>query len=240
MWISDSEKKVGQGWGHEEGSAELKDETAGETDAKAEAGAPAEGAWGAEANADAWGAPTEGAAAGDAAAAEGRPRREPEEEDNTLTLDEYLKQKKEAELELVPKLEARKANEGDDSIWKDAIAVTKKDEEEDDYFVGKVLSTDISYLHISLTLTILRPRRHPRLVLRRRRRSSSRSMLASNVLSAAAVVAVVVIEATDLAAAGVVAVEAVVRTATPAALLSTSTTRRLSPPWLKEHHQQLS
>ena len=65
-------------------------------------------------------------------------------------------------------------------------------------------------------------------------------MLASNVLSAAAVVAVVVIEATDLAAAGVVAVEAVERTATPAALLSTSTTRRLSPPWLKEHHQQLS
>lgn len=134
---TDSEKKVGQGWGHEEGTAELKDETAGETDAKAEAGAPAENAWGAETNADAWDAPTEGAAAADAAATEGRPRREPEEEDNTLTLDEYLKQKKEAELELVPKLEARKANEGDDSIWKDAIAVTKKDEEEDAYFVGK-------------------------------------------------------------------------------------------------------
>ncbi|KAI0094660.1 hypothetical protein BDY19DRAFT_901792 [Irpex rosettiformis] len=138
---TDSEKKVGQGWGHEEGSAELKDETAGETDAKVEAGAPAEGGWGAETSTDAWGAPTEGAATGEAAAddkADGRPRREPEEEDNTLTLEEYLKQKK--ELELVPKLETRKANEGDDSIWKDAIAVTKKDDDEDAYFVGKTKS----------------------------------------------------------------------------------------------------
>lgn len=135
---SDSEKKVGQGWGHEEGNAELKDETAGETDAKAEVGAPAEGAWGADTTAD-WGAPNPDAAAADAPAddkAEGRPHREVEEEDNTLTLEEYLKQKK--DLELVPKLETRKANEGDESIWKDAVPVTKKDEEEDAYFVGKV------------------------------------------------------------------------------------------------------
>lgn len=65
-------------------------------------------------------------------------------------------------------------------------------------------------------------------------------MPASNALSAVAVVAVAVIEATDLAAAGVVVAEAVVPTATPAALLSTSTIRQLSPPWLKEHHQQLN
>jgi hypothetical protein len=144
-WLcSDSEKKIGQGWGHEEGDAELKAETAAETDAKAEA---TEG-WGAAAPADAWGdAPAEAPAA-DAAPEErderSRREREPEEEDNTLTLGEYLKQQKEKELEIVPKLETRKANEGDDSIWKDAVAVGKKDEDEDAYFVGKVMLTSIA------------------------------------------------------------------------------------------------
>ena len=38
----------------------------------------------------------------------------------------------------MPELEARKANEGDDTIWKDAVVVAKKDEEEGAYFVGKV------------------------------------------------------------------------------------------------------
>lgn len=38
-------------------------------------------------------------------------------------------------------METRKANEGDDSIWKDAVAVTKKAEDEDSYFVGKVRYT---------------------------------------------------------------------------------------------------
>lgn len=38
----------------------------------------------------------------------------------------------------MPKLETRKANEGDDSIWKDAVAVSKKDEEAAAYFIGKV------------------------------------------------------------------------------------------------------
>ncbi|KAI0348006.1 hypothetical protein BDW22DRAFT_1350134 [Trametopsis cervina] len=143
---TDTEKKVNQGWGAEEGNAELKAETAGETDAQVEAGATAtaeEAGWGAPAATDdAWAAPVETTAAADAAAdekPEGRPRRErePEEEDNTLTLEEYQKQQKEKELELVPKLEARKANEGDDSIWKDAVVVSKKDEEDTAYFVGK-------------------------------------------------------------------------------------------------------
>jgi plasminogen activator inhibitor 1 RNA-binding protein len=63
--------------------------------------------------------------------------REPEEEDNTLTLSQYLAQKK--EIEGVPKLDARKANEGvDDNIWKDVVPL-KKDEEGNSYFVGKVI-----------------------------------------------------------------------------------------------------
>lgn len=142
---SDTDKKVNQGWGADEGTAELQAETAGETDAQVEAtGTTTEAGWGGEAaDADAWGTPAEGAAAtGETAAteekAEGRPRREVEEEDNTLTLEEYLKQQKEKELEVVPKLETRKANEGDDSIWKDAVPLSKKDEEDAAYFVGKV------------------------------------------------------------------------------------------------------
>lgn len=138
---SDSEKKVHQGWGGDEGNAELKAETAAETDAQAEAANPAAEGWGPEApSADAWAAPAEGAEAAAPAEgekAEGR-RRVEEEEDNTLTLDEYLKQQSEKQLEIIPQLETRKANEGDDSIWKDAVAVTKKNEEEDAYFVGKV------------------------------------------------------------------------------------------------------
>ncbi len=239
---SDSEKKVGQGWGHEEGNAELKDETAGETDAKAEAGAPAEGAWGAETTAD-WGAPaTDAAAAGDAAAddkAEGRPRREVEEEDNTLTLEEYLKQKK--DLELVPKLETRKANEGDDSIWKDAIPVTKKDEEEDAYFVGKVGSELYVLISAHTNYRINSPSLRLRLAPRRMRRSSLRSMLASSAPSVAAVVVAAVTGATGpLAVSEAVVAEVVVQTATLAAPPSTSMTRRLSPLWLKEHLQHPS
>ncbi|KAJ3472301.1 hypothetical protein NLI96_g13373 [Meripilus lineatus] len=97
--------------------------------------------------AETWGAageaanPEEGAAPAAAEgdkAGEGRRReREPEEEDNTLTLDQYFKQQK--ELDIVPKLETRKANEGDDSIFKGATLVTKKDEDEDAYFIGKVM-----------------------------------------------------------------------------------------------------
>ncbi|EPT04288.1 hypothetical protein FOMPIDRAFT_1021960 [Fomitopsis schrenkii] len=150
----DSEKKVSQGWGADEGEAELKAETAGEGDAAADAlntsadasgwGAPAAdaGDWDAPAasGADEWAVPTTEAtpAAEEEKPAEGRRGRdrEPEEEDNTLTLDEYLKQQKEKELAAIPKLEPRKANEGDDSIWKDAVLVSKKDEDESAYFVG--------------------------------------------------------------------------------------------------------
>lgn len=118
----------------------MKAETAAETDAQAEA-TPAADGWGEPAGADVWAAPIEGAEAAAPAEgekAEGRPPRREEEEDNTLTLDEYLTKQKEKELDIIPKLEARKANEGDDSIWKDAVVVSKKTEEDDAYFVGKV------------------------------------------------------------------------------------------------------
>ena len=50
-----------------------------------------------------------------------------------MTLDEY--RKKQGGLDIVPKLEGRKV---DDSAFKGAVVVTKKDEEETAYFVGKV------------------------------------------------------------------------------------------------------
>ncbi|KAJ7631043.1 hypothetical protein FB45DRAFT_1058931 [Roridomyces roridus] len=145
----DTEKRVNQGWGAEEGNAELKAEEAAIVDASVEAAPGTDAAeWGAPAGGDAdWSAPaaTEGDAAAPAAAAEGgaqggRPRRErePEEEDNTLTLEQYLAQQKEKESTVVPKLEGvRKANEGaDGDIWKGAVAL-EKGAEEDAYFVGK-------------------------------------------------------------------------------------------------------
>ncbi|THH34071.1 hypothetical protein EUX98_g58 [Antrodiella citrinella] len=158
---TDSDKKVHQGWGGDEGGSELKAEDAGAADAVVDATAadawgtaatePAVDAWGTGETPAAEGETAAAAAEGDKPAAEGRrgrnrdernrDEREPEEEDNTLTLEQYIKQQKEKDLDLVPKLETRKANEGDDSIWKDAVAITKKDEDEDAYFVGKAKTT---------------------------------------------------------------------------------------------------
>lgn len=145
---TDTEKRVNSGWGAEEGRTELNAEESGAADATAAVqdtaadagndwGAPAADSWGAPA-ADSWGAP---AAEGGEAPKEGedkperRPREE-EEEDNTMTLSEYLAKKKASEA--VPaKLEGRAANEGADStLWKDAIQL-QRDEDEDNYFVGK-------------------------------------------------------------------------------------------------------
>lgn len=130
---TDSDKKVHQGWGGDEGNSELKAETGAATDAAAETNE-----WDAPNEASGWDAPpAEGAAAATEGAptgekAEARKPREPEEEDNTLTLDEY--RKKLAGLDIVPKLEGRKV---DESAPKGAVLVTKKDEDEAAYFVGK-------------------------------------------------------------------------------------------------------
>ena len=161
---SDSDKKIHQGWGGDDGIAELKTEQAATVDATVESGAndwnagpaPEAADWagtGADTSADPWAAPAAAvdswAASNDPVAAapaadtdkpEGRPRRErePEEEDNTLTLSQYLAQQKEKDLG-IPKLEnTRKANEGaSDDLWKDVVPL-QKNEEEDAYFVGKV------------------------------------------------------------------------------------------------------
>ncbi|KAI0335316.1 hypothetical protein GY45DRAFT_1317252 [Cubamyces sp. BRFM 1775] len=132
---TDSEKKIHQGWGGDEPVSELNAEAAAATDAAAE-----KSEWtNPTGEGDAWAAsaetPAEGAAAS-AEKAEGRKPREPEEEDNTLTLDEYLKKKQ--ALDIVPKLEARKV---DDADLKNAVIITKKDEDEDAYFVGKTKSS---------------------------------------------------------------------------------------------------
>ncbi len=164
MGCRDSEKKVHQGWGGDDGNSELKVEAAAETDAQVESfgAVPSTEGWGPEPTSESWAPAADattaenGAPAAEGEKPEGRQRRErePEEEDNTLTLEEYLKQQKEKELEVVPQLETRKANEGDDSIWKDAVAVTKKDEEESAYFVGKVGLNLWSYvLHSAYYIT---------------------------------------------------------------------------------------
>ncbi|KAJ3985644.1 hypothetical protein F5890DRAFT_1409006 [Lentinula detonsa] len=148
---TDSDKKIHQGWGGDEGKSELQVENAATVDAAAEQtegwGAPSGDAsgWGATAgDTSAWDAP-----AGDAAPAavtEDKPeresrRREEEEEDNTLTLEQYLAQKKEKDASILPdKPQARQANEGaDGDIWKDAVAI-QKGGDEDAYFVGKKTS----------------------------------------------------------------------------------------------------
>jgi len=153
---TDSDKKVHQGWGGDEGGAELKAEEAGTTDAQAEGVVNSTDDWGASAPTDNWAAPVAddwGApppAEGDnAPAVEGekgddsrKPReREIEEEDNTISYEQYLAQLKDNVTTSVPKLEGvREANEGADDVWGD-IVERKKDEEGEAYFVGKSKST---------------------------------------------------------------------------------------------------
>lgn len=131
----DTEKRVNSGWGAEEGRTELAAEQSGAADATADAaanewGAPASNEWGAPAEGDAEAKPAEGEEQG-----ERRPREE-EEEDNTMTLSEYLAKKKASDV--VPaKPEARAANEGaDNSLWKDTVQL-QRDSDEENYFIGK-------------------------------------------------------------------------------------------------------
>jgi plasminogen activator inhibitor 1 RNA-binding protein len=175
---SDSEKRVHQGWGGDDGNRELQNEEQAVADATAETttlapgddwtgAAPPTGTddWAGAGTTDdaAWGAPIEGAAAPAAettepAKAEGgeyrRRRRddEPEEDDNTLTLDQYLAKKKESESSLLPKLEGPRKVEGDDKLWKNAVPVNKP--EDDSYFVGKV-RPDLLLLPICLLITFV-------------------------------------------------------------------------------------
>jgi plasminogen activator inhibitor 1 RNA-binding protein len=148
---SDSDKKIHQGWGGDEGGTELKAEEAGKTDAQAEGDAAATDGWdavpidpwSAPPSADPWGAPPEGdstpVAEGEKAENDRKPaERELEDEESTISYDQYLAQLKETTTTSVPKLEGiREANEGDDGAWADAVE-RKKNEDEQAYFVGKV------------------------------------------------------------------------------------------------------
>lgn len=110
----DSAKAEHQGWGGDDGKRELEAEVEGQTDAITEAKEGDEAKPAPETNGD----KTEEAAAAPAAPAE--------EEDNSLTYEEYLKQKKAAPIAGVQQIQARKANEGaDDSQWKDGVVHTK-------------------------------------------------------------------------------------------------------------------
>ncbi|KAG1755234.1 uncharacterized protein EDB91DRAFT_1233985 [Suillus paluster] len=110
---TDSDKKLHNGWGGDDGETERKTEEAATIDAAA----------------DATGALNERERRGD---------RE-EEEDDTLTLDQYLAQQREKENALVPKLEVRKPNDGvDDDVFKGAAPITKKEDLE--YFAAKTKS----------------------------------------------------------------------------------------------------
>jgi plasminogen activator inhibitor 1 RNA-binding protein len=143
---TDSDKKIHQTWGGDDGPTELKAEEAAVVDA---AVAATDNTWGVEAAPadDPWAtpavapgdeaAPAPAAAEGERPARRGgdRDAREPEEEDNTVSYDQYLAQKA-AEESALPTLAPRSANEGvDESQWKDTVEVTKA--EEDAYFAPK-------------------------------------------------------------------------------------------------------
>lgn len=136
---SDSEKQVNQGWGSD--AKEAVTEAQGEADAQAEATqtpAAVEGApdWGTPAAAD-WGAPDAEAAATPAKEgdAEARPSRPVEEEDKTMTLEEYHASKTNNLAELVGSTGPREANEGNADLFKDAQKLNKADGNES-YFAG--------------------------------------------------------------------------------------------------------
>lgn len=160
--FSDSDKKVHQSWGGDDGNAERQVEEAALNDAVESANindwaAPADGA----AGGDDWASPADGAAGGNdgwgappadepttPAPANGnvgvgktddrrRDRDREEEEDNTLTLEQYLA-KQEKDNANIPRLEVRKANEGaDDALWQNTTLLEKGEEEA--YFTGKVV-----------------------------------------------------------------------------------------------------
>ena len=131
---TDSDKKLHQGWGGDDGVAELQTEEAGATDAAKEATDPS-------APTDSAATPAEGETT---PTQEGRPRRdregrerEPEEEDNTVTYEQYLAKKQENDV--VPKLEGVRQVE-EDGKWSKGAVLLEKPEEEEAYFAGKAKS----------------------------------------------------------------------------------------------------
>lgn len=154
---TDSDKKVHNSWGGDDGETERKVEEAATNDAFAENANAASGLndWAGGAAADApaddwapstdapkddWAAPPAAEGAEKPQSGEKRERRgdREEEEDNTLTLDQYLAQQREKENALVPKLDVRKPNDGaDDDVFKGAAPLQK---DESEYFAPKAKS----------------------------------------------------------------------------------------------------
>jgi len=161
---TDSEKKIHQSWGGDEGQTELATETAAADDAAAEQAAPAENweptggggdEWGAAAGNTDWGTGggnTEwGAEGGNADWAAPPPASTTNAEEPAERSDRRPKDRQEEEPDntltldeylaqqkkssIIPQLEARKV-ERDDGLWKGATALVKG-AEEDAYFVGK-------------------------------------------------------------------------------------------------------
>lgn len=131
--LSDSDKQVNQGWGDnaKEGVAEAQ----GEADAQAEATAPAapEADWGSGAPAADWGAAGEVGETAPPKEDESKPARPVEEEDKTMTLDEYRKSKENTLADLIQSSGPRQANEGEKELFKNAEKLSK---DGDDYFSG--------------------------------------------------------------------------------------------------------
>ncbi|KAG9314396.1 hypothetical protein JVU11DRAFT_5193 [Chiua virens] len=136
----DSDKKLHNGWGGDDGNTEFKVEEAATFDAAAESGNLNDWAAPVDTSAGDWGAPTQESAPEPAPDAEkpdsARRRDQGEEEDNTVTFAQYVAQQKEKESDLLPKLETRKANDGaEDAIWDGATLLQKGEGET--YFSGK-------------------------------------------------------------------------------------------------------
>ncbi|EJU01878.1 hypothetical protein DACRYDRAFT_22320 [Dacryopinax primogenitus] len=140
--ITDSHKQVHQGWGGDTGAAEHAAETEGAADAIKEEAAPEAAVNGQEAPVTPAGEakPTE--------EAEGKPRVE-EEEDNTVSYDEYLKKQKGTPGvldNLIPKLEVRQVGEGegyeDGVLSRGGAEVLKKEDQA--FFAGKTKKDPVS------------------------------------------------------------------------------------------------
>lgn len=231
--FSDSDKKLHNGWGGDDGNAELKAEEAATFDAAAESGGINDWAPTADTSAGDWGAPPQDPAPEHSPDVEKpdsarRKDRDPEEEDNTLTLEQYLAQQK-GDPVLLPKLETRKANDGaQDDIFDGAVRLEKGHGEA--YFSGKVPTPHIP--PVPFLTPLIRQSLLQRHAQRKRKKSSSRSMPTLNVLPAVVVDVVVTEERAEAVAVVVVAVgDAVPPMApqpTPSLSMSVSMTKPLS------------
>lgn len=125
---SDTDKQVSQGWGANKGASEWDDERAGEDLAhKDGAGVELQ---------DPNALPVSETPIAEGETAEVVPKPEPEE--ILKTYDEYLTELAQRQADLGPPVEVRRPNEGgSNKKWATAKELSRKEEEEGDYFVGE-------------------------------------------------------------------------------------------------------